>query len=197
MSMYASDKPSVSKQIDRDIAYYRVIWSALFPSSRERIRNTVPSLPGLWELYWLEKSINPRMLKMGSAWYGGLRNELRVEADEGEYRNRGIREYLNSGDCYYRYTICEIGADLEELYEVIASIRRMPGPKTPPARRYADVRISEPDEMIIHRVRRSHEKPIPRESFGNHVPNMFDVLRELRRREKQSQEEGREERGEK
>ena len=175
-------KPAISKQIHRNIAYYRVGWSPLYPSIKESINNTVPSLPGLWELYWLEKSFTPRILKMGRAWYGGLRSELRVEADGEEHRNRNIKEYLTSGDCYYRYVVCEIAADLEELYDLIASIRGVVGPRMPPPKRYDDVRVSEPDEMIIYRSH-PNEKAKARESFGKRVPNMFDVVAEMKRRQ--------------
>ena len=170
---------SVSKDIHQNIAYYTITWSALFPNSRESIAGAVPSLPGIWELYWLEKSISPRILKMGRAWYGGLRSELRVEADGGERRNRHIREYLNSGDCYYRYTICEVASDLEEIYDVLTSIRGLPGPETAPVKRYTEVRISEPDKMIIHR--RRTKKSRDEEAQSREVPNMFDVLEAIKK----------------
>lgn len=173
------EHPSVSKRVHKDIAYYSLAWSALTLCSRTTIASTVPSLPGLWELYWLENSRRPRILKMGRAWYGGLRSELRVEADGGDPRNISIREYLESGDCYYRYMVCEVAEDLEELYDVISTIRGVPGPSTRPGQRYVDVRVSEPDKMTIHRQR--HKKTTQRESFGAHVPNMFDILERMKK----------------
>lgn len=172
--------PVVGKQVYRDIAYYRLDWTPLLPVDRHRINSTVPSLPGIWEIYWLENSRSPRLLKMGQAWYGGLRNELRLEADGEDIRNRDMKEKLLSGDAYYRYTVCEAARDLEEVFDTLLSIRGLQAGEGPASRRYRDVRISEDDEMIIHRIRTPSQPRRKEESFSNPVPNMFDVVKEMR-----------------
>jgi hypothetical protein len=169
---------SVSKQVHREIAYYDLDWSPLLPVDRQAINGSVPSLAGVWELYWLEKSRVPRLLKMGRAWYGGLRNEIRMEADASQLQNREIAEYLTSGDSYYRYCICEKAMDLNELYWVLCSLRGMVGPEAPP-KRYRDIRIREPETVSIRRRRKPSDAERPVDPMGNRVPNMFDVMREL------------------
>lgn len=172
--------PVVGKQVHRNIAYYRIDWTPLLPVDRHRINSTVPSLPGIWEIYWLQNSRSPRLLKMGQAWYGGLRNELRLEADGEDIRNRDMKEQLLSGDAYYRYTLCEIARDLEEVFDILLSIRGLASPEGPASTRYRDVRISEDDEMVIHRVRKPSQPRQSERSFSHPVPNMFDVVKEMR-----------------
>ncbi|MFP4153140.1 MAG: hypothetical protein ACLFSV_09880 [Alkalispirochaeta sp.] len=174
------DVPTITKRERRDIAYLSIGWSPLEPVSRYRINAAVPSMPGIWELYFLERSRIPRLLKMGAAWRGGLRHRLRSEADPEAPANATIRELLESGDCYYRYTICEVRGDLIDAYVVLASIRGVETPTVEETGRYREVRIREPEEMTIHRVRTPSEEQRPAEPFGTRVPNMFDVVREMR-----------------
>lgn len=176
----------VQKQVHREIAYFDVHWSPLYPVDRHAINASVPSVSGVWELYWLEQSRKPRLLKMGRAWYGGLRNEIRLEADPTQKQNENIAEHLMQGDCYYRYCICESAADLNELYWLLCSIRGMLGP-SPPEKRYRDLRLQEDDTMTIFRKRTPKEKHKPIDFTGNRVPNMFDVLEEMRKLESEQQ----------
>jgi hypothetical protein len=172
--------PTITKRERRETAYISIAWSPLEAVSKYRINAAVPSMPGIWELYYLEHSRIPRLLKMGAAWRGGLRHKLRSAADPEAPANAQIRERLESGDCYYRYTICEIRGDLIDAYVVLASIRGVDTGEIEATGRYREVRIQEPEEMTIHRVRTPSEEPRPAEPFGTRVPNMFDVVREMR-----------------
>jgi hypothetical protein len=179
---------STGKQVHREIAYYDLDWSPLLPVDRQGINGSVPGLPGIWELYWLEKSRFPRLLKIGRAWYGGLRNEIRVEADAAELRNRDIAGYLTGGDCYYRYCICENAADLNEIYWVLCSLRGLEEPEAP-RRRYRDIRLREPEKVTIKRRRKPSEAERPVDPLSHRVPNMFDVLEEMKRLEGETSSE--------
>ena len=137
-------------------------------------------MPGLWELYYLKNARVPQLLKLGVAWRGGVRHRLRFEADAEQIANRDIRDLLETGDCYYRYTICEVRDDLVDVYSVLQSLRGTDGRPAEASGRYAEVRIREPDEMEIRRTRAPGETQQPPESFGREVPNMFDVVREMR-----------------
>lgn len=170
--------PSVVKQVRRDRAYFTISWSVMEGISRQRINASVPAMSGIWELYHLENSRVPRILKMGAAWLGGVRHTLRFEADPEEAANRPIRELLESGDCYYRYTLCENRDDLADVFVVLSSLRNVGARDVVPTGRYVDVRIREPEEMLIRRVRTPQEEQQP-VSFGHAVPNMFDFMHEI------------------
>ena len=178
-----ADEPRVVKIVRRDRAYFRIIWSPLLPVSRWEINAAVPSVSGIWELYHLVHSRVPRIIKLGRAWYGGLRNEIRAESDPTLPQNTSIRSVLEGGDCYYRYTICETAGDLTDLYSVLITHRRVTQSDVLPTGRYREVRIQEPDVMEIRRVRRPHEERAESTEMGKRVPNMFDVVEELRRLE--------------
>jgi hypothetical protein len=171
----------VVKRVRRDIAYFRINWSPLLPVSRWDINGAVPSVAGIWELYYLEDARRPRILKLGRAWYGGLRNEIRTESDPDLPQNAAHRELLTTGDCYYRFTICEVSADLTDVYSVLITHRKVPQSPVEPTRRYAEVRIKEPDEMEIYRARKPHEERVAPPMMGSRVPNMFDVMEEMKR----------------
>ena len=170
--------PGVDKRVRRDIAYFRITWSPLLPVSRWEINAAVPSMAGIWELYYLHNAREPRIMKMGRAWYGGLRNEIRTESDPALPQNASYRDYLATGDCYYRYTICEQAQDLRDLYSVLVTHRPVKQDPLPLSGRYHDVRFQEPEEMEIRRARRPHEDRSPPPMMGSRVPNMFDVARE-------------------
>ncbi len=172
-------RASVKKRERRDRAYFTVGWSPLYPVSRYEIIASVPSMPGIWEIYWLEKSRKPRILKLGAAWHGGLRHSIREQTDPTLPAGMPLRAYLESGDCYYRFTIVESRLDLADLYSVVLSRRPVQQAAAKPTGRYREVRFSEPDEVVVYRRRLPHEKADPPELFGNTVPNMFDVVREL------------------
>jgi hypothetical protein len=174
--------PEVVKIVRRDIAYFRITWSPLLPVSRWDINGAVPSMSGIWELYFLENSRVPRILKMGRAWYGGLRNEIRTESDPDLPQNAPHRELLATGDCYYRYTLCADPGDLTDTYALLRSRRALPpGADVPLTGRYREVRFQEPEEMEIRRARRPGEESVPPPMLGTEVPNMFGVLEELKR----------------
>ncbi|MCG8478407.1 MAG: hypothetical protein MI724_04865 [Spirochaetales bacterium] len=190
-----ADEPRVVKIVRRDRAYFRIVWSPLLPVSRWEINAAVPSVSGIWELYHLVNARVPRIIKLGRAWYGGLRNEIRAESDPTLPQNSSIKSVLEEGDCYYRYTICETSGDLTDLYSVLVTHRRVTQPHVLPTGRYREVRIQEPDVMEIRRVRRPHEASTGSTHMGNRVPNMFDVVEELRRLEAEgNDDEGEEER---
>lgn len=180
--------PTVIKRVHRDRAYFSITWAPLQAVSRQRINAAVPSMPGIWELYQLENSRVPHLLKMGAAWLGGVRHKLRSESDPGLPANRNVRDTLESGDCYFRYSICENRDDLVDVYDVLLTIRGITDVEVTTSGRYRDVRIEEPEEMLIHRVRTPTEQQKPLESNRNEVPNMFDVLRELRALEAEKSE---------
>lgn len=140
-------------------------------------------MAGIWEIYWLQQSRKPRILKIGRAWHGGLRHSLREHTDPTLPMGAPIRSYLETGDCYYRYTVVESHADLNDVYSVLLTHRPVDQTPMPTTGRYAQVRINEPDEMVIHRRRLPHEEAPPPELYGGEVPNMFDVVRELKRLE--------------
>ncbi|MFP4302713.1 MAG: hypothetical protein ACLFQZ_11855 [Spirochaetaceae bacterium] len=171
--------PGVTKRVRGDRAFFRIEWSPLLPVSRWEINASVPSVAGIWELYYLENARIPRILKCGKAWYGGLRNEIRAESDPTLPQNVDLREILDSGDCYYRYTVCEQSKDLTDVFSVLVTHRNVKQPGTQPSGRYREVRIKEPDKMEIKRARLPHQEKRQSTHMGTKVPNMFDVMREM------------------
>jgi hypothetical protein len=138
-------------------------------------------MSGIWEVYWLKRSRMPHILKVGRAWIGGVRNALREQTDPSLPMGADIRSYLETNDCYYRYTICESRDDLDDVYSVLVSRRNVTQPAAAPSGRYEDVRIREADEMTIRRRRAPNEAAEPEQVWDSEVPNMFSVWRELER----------------
>ena len=180
-------RPEITKRVRNDRAFYEINWSPLFPVQRWEINASVPSVAGIYEIYYLENARTPRIIKVGKAWYGGLRHEIRAESDPTLPQNAEYRQILDTGECYYRYTICEQSKDLTDVFSVLVTHRRVKQPGSRPSGRYREVRIKEADKMEIRRVRKPHQANRQSSHMGTKVPNMFDVAREL---EKQRAIEG-------
>lgn len=186
-------KASIRKRERNGTAYFSINWSPLVPVSRFDIIGSVPSMAGIWEVYWLQDSRVPRILRIGRAWHGGLRHSLREHTDPSLPMGAPLREYLESGDCYYRYVVVESHADLNDIYSVLITHRRVDQTPVPTTGRYREVRIHEPDEIVIQRRRKPNEDVPPPELYGNEVPNLFDVARlleEYQQKNDQSTREG-------
>jgi len=85
-------------------AYYFVQWSALSKADRYEIITKVPSLAGVFEIYWMDESNHLRLFFVGKTDYGGLRSELRRITDPELCKdNEKMKKILEEKEIWYRY----------------------------------------------------------------------------------------------
>jgi hypothetical protein len=130
--------------------YYAVSWSPLARADRWTINSRVPSLGGIYEIYWMDDHKHLRLLSVGDTHYGGLRTELRRLTDP-ELSARGrTRQILEEREIWFRYALTDSPAVMSDL---IWFFRRTYFPEAPGlshSGRYEKIflRESEPDKLI-------------------------------------------------
>ena len=86
-----------------DVVYYSVEWSPLALAERWTINSSVPSVAGIYEIYWMDDHDHLRMLSVGRTHYGGLRTEIRRLTDAELALDPKTRETLESKEIWFRY----------------------------------------------------------------------------------------------
>jgi hypothetical protein len=84
--------------------YYFVQWSSLSKADKYDIIKKVPSVAGVFELYWMDDTKHLRLFVVGKTDYGGLRSEIRRITDpELCSNNEKMKKLLEEKEIWYRY----------------------------------------------------------------------------------------------
>jgi len=84
--------------------YYFVQWSPLAKANRYDIITKVPSLAGIFEIYWMDECKRLRLFVVGQTNYGGLRSEIRRITDPELCKNdEKARKILEEREIWFRY----------------------------------------------------------------------------------------------
>jgi hypothetical protein len=108
-------EPHIKKQVDGTIVYYSLYWSPIKKAEKYDIIRSVPSVSGLFELYYQDEKKKLNLLYVAKAYYGGLQNELRKRTDPELEDNAVRRKILEEHDCYYRYLPSHSYKDLSDI----------------------------------------------------------------------------------
>ena len=143
-------KPEIKKQEDSGNVYYIVNWSALQKADKYDIIKTVPSVSGIYELYYMDEKKKLNLFYVSKAWYGGLRHSLRKLTDPELVRDPARHKVLNDYDCYYRYSLTNSYADMSDIIYFFARTYFPPSVKAEHSGRYIDIFVDEhsPDKII-------------------------------------------------
>lgn len=119
-------KPVITKEVVREDALYAIHWSKLAKVDRYEITTKVPSVAGIFELYYMDEKKKLNLMLFGVVWYGGLRSRLRRITDPeitGDAKRVAI---LEKYECYFRYSMSESLEDMRDIIYFFAS-RLKPG----------------------------------------------------------------------
>jgi hypothetical protein len=138
----------ISRERGKNV-YYLVKWSPLARADRWTINARVPSVGGIYEIYWMDEHKHLRMLSVGDTHYGGLRTELRRLTDP-ELCAGGMRQILEEREIWFRYAPTDSAAVMSD---VVWFFRRTYFPENPGlshSGRYEKIFLqeSEPDKLI-------------------------------------------------
>jgi hypothetical protein len=95
--------PGITLKEKGEEAYYNVQWSPLAIADRWAISSSVPSVAGIYEIYWMDDRKHLRMFAVGNTVYGGLRSELRRLTDSELATNENSRRILEDEEIWFRY----------------------------------------------------------------------------------------------
>ena len=88
----------------KDDVHYLVSWSPLAKADRWEIQAKVPSVAGIFEIYWMDETKRLRMFILDKTIYGGLRSEIRRLTDpELCINNEKQKKILEEKEIWYRY----------------------------------------------------------------------------------------------
>ena len=93
----------ISAREKGDNVYYYIQWSPLNLAERWIINSKVPSVAGIYEVYWMDDHNHLRMLAVGDTHYGGLRTEIRRLTDPELVLDAKVRETLENKEIWFRY----------------------------------------------------------------------------------------------
>jgi hypothetical protein len=140
----------IDKQVDRENVYYTLFWSPLAKADRHEIVCKVPSVAGIFELYYQDELKTLHLFFVSKAWYGGLRNWLRQATDPTLEMDVKRRQILEKYDCYYRYAVVDSYADLSDLMFFFADTYFPHTHSVRPSDRYLNIFVQEvsPEKIV-------------------------------------------------
>lgn len=109
-------EPEITKIEDAYTAFFTVRWSLLRKAEKYSITSTVPSMAGIFELYYMDEKKKLNLFYVGRVWIGGLRSRLRRLTDPTLELDDRRRAILETKDCYYRYSLSESFRDLTDVF---------------------------------------------------------------------------------
>jgi len=131
--------------------HYFVKWSALAKADKWEIHSKVPSVAGVFEIYWMDENKRLRMFHVGQTSYGGLRSEIRRMTDpELCYNNEKMKKILEEREIWYRYAPTDSS---KIMADVVWYFMKTYFPENPPAKhsgRFENIFMteSEPDKLV-------------------------------------------------
>jgi hypothetical protein len=143
-------EPHVNKDTDdKGDVYYTVFWSPLRKADKFEIISKVPSVAGIFELYYQDRHKQLNLFRVSKAWYGGLRNWLRKITDPALEEDAARRKILTTYPCYYRYTTLNSYADMSDILFFFAETYNRGRHKVSHSGRYAGIFVKEVSEDKI------------------------------------------------
>jgi hypothetical protein len=142
-------EPKITKLVEDPNVYYTVFWSRLKKADRYEIITKVPSVAGIYELYYEDKYKKLNLFHISKAWYGGLRNWLRKVTDPELEEDEKKKKILEDNDIFYRYTVIPSYADMSDVLYFFASTYLPHAHKVVSSGRYESIFVNEVSEDKI------------------------------------------------
>jgi hypothetical protein len=135
--------PRLEKRLRGRRAYYTIYWSKLKKAEKYSIAREVPAMAGLYELFFRDKDGSLKMFHYATVWLGGLRSAIRYATDPSlVLGNEDLRQFVKSHECWYRYFLCLIRPDMEDIVYFFSRTDGI-GKPTASSGRYADILLKE------------------------------------------------------
>jgi hypothetical protein len=138
-----------SQAKNRDIHFF-VKWSPLSLADRWSINAKVPSVAGVYEIYWMDDHKHLRLLSVGNTFYGGLRTELRRLTDPELNPDETAKKILEDEEIWFRYAATN---SVDDMKDVVWFFKKTYFPENPGVEhsgRYEKIFMNEsaPDKLI-------------------------------------------------
>lgn len=140
-------EPGISKMTKGQDGYFTVTWSEFKKADRWSIKNAVPAMGGVAELYWMDDHKKLNIFCVTRSWYGGLRSNLRELTDpEIERDPERLAILLEHKDAiYYRYTLTDSLDDMNDVVFYLSEVHAPGAHKVKSSGRYERIFVNEID----------------------------------------------------
>jgi len=131
--------------------YYFVQWSPLSKADRYDIISKVPSLAGIFEIYWMDEMKRLRLFVVGQTNYGGLRSEIRRITDPELCKtDEKMRKILEEKEIWYRYAPTDSSNIMSDIVWFFMQTYFPEKNNTKNSGRYENIFLkeSEPDKLM-------------------------------------------------
>jgi hypothetical protein len=137
-------------QAKEDNVYYNIQWSQLSLAERWTINYRVPSVAGVYEIYWMDEQNHLRMMTVGKTHYGGLRSELRRLTDPELVTDSKARQTLENEEIWFRYVPSNSVDDMTDVVWFFRSTYFPENPGVDHSGRYKKIFLKEsaPNKLI-------------------------------------------------
>jgi len=141
---------TLKKRGENQDIYYYVNWSPLSKADRWEINAKVPSVAGIFEIYWMDDTKHLRLYNVGQTHYGGLRSELRRLTDPELTDDREVRKLLEDKEIWFRYAPTHSIGDMADVVWFFMNTYFPEKTIVEHSGRYRNIFIkeSEPDKLI-------------------------------------------------
>ncbi|MDR1419690.1 MAG: hypothetical protein LBI86_04905 [Treponema sp.] len=130
--------------------YYFVEWSPLSLAERWTINAKVPSVAGIYEIYWMDEHSHLRLLSVGDTHYGGLRSEIRRLTDSELAGDEKTRQILEDKEIWFRYAPSNSSAIMADIVWFFRKTYFPENPGVEHSGRYRKIFLNEsaPDKLV-------------------------------------------------
>ena len=133
----------IEKSVRKNNGYFTVNWSPLLKTDKYLINSKVPSMSGIYELYYLDEYKKLNIIDVDIAWYGGLRSKLRRITDpELEDENLEYKHLIEKKKLYFRFTLSKSYKDLVDVLYFFVT-EKFPGDEVDDSGRYDNIFVNE------------------------------------------------------
>lgn len=141
----------VEKRIKGNKVYFTIQWSPLKKADKYDIISSVPSMGGVFELYYRDDRKRLVLIERSRAWYGGLRSRIRKSVDPELQPDARLRQILEEYDLYYRYSLLESRDDMIDIIYFFERARQTQKSKPEHSGRFETIYLKElSDDKIIN-----------------------------------------------
>ncbi|QQO11456.1 hypothetical protein JFL75_20695 [Breznakiella homolactica] len=133
----------------KDVHFF-INWSPLEVADRWAINAKVPSVAGVYEIYWMDEQKHLRMLSVGCTHYGGLRTEIRRLTDPELTDDPGAKKILEDEEIWFRYAPTNSAAAMADVVWFFRKTYFPENPGVSHSGRYEKIYMNEsaPDKLI-------------------------------------------------
>lgn len=149
--MPTMNDPILEKKVYNNQAYYTVNWSPLIKADTWEVSRKIPSMAGIYELFYMDEYNKLVLLDIDKVWYGGLRNRLRESIDpELEIKDMERKKILEDHELHCRYCLSNSIPDMSDVLYVYIESCYPEWEEEEPSGRYKKVFINEnsPNKII-------------------------------------------------